>query len=45
MVALQIQWIEILLRQSKLSDAATVTYLNSKYATLQSLNNLLVQMF
>jgi hypothetical protein len=27
------------LRQSKLTDATTVTYLNSKYAQLQSLNN------
>jgi hypothetical protein len=30
--------LRILLRQSKLTDA-TVTYLNSKYAQLQSLNN------
>jgi hypothetical protein len=28
-----------LLRQSQLTDAATVTYLNSKYATLQASNN------
>jgi hypothetical protein len=27
------------LRQSKLTDATTVTYLNNKYAQLQSLNN------
>jgi hypothetical protein len=32
-------WLKILLRQNKLTDAATVTYLNSKYATLQTLNN------
>ncbi|MBB1192237.1 hypothetical protein DNC80_00940 [Flavobacterium sp. SOK18b] len=31
--------LRILLRQSKLTDPATVTYLNSKYATLQALNN------
>lgn len=31
--------LRILLRQSELKDAATVTYLNSKYAQLQSLNN------
>lgn len=31
--------LRILLRQSKLTDAATVTYVNSKYATLQTLNN------
>lgn len=31
--------LRILLRQSKLTDAATVTYLNTKYATLQALNN------
>jgi hypothetical protein len=31
--------LRILLRQSKLTDAATVTYLNSKYADLRSLNN------
>jgi hypothetical protein len=28
-----------ILRQSQLTDAATVTYLNSKYATLQASNN------
>jgi hypothetical protein len=32
--------LRILLRQSQLTDAATVTYLNSKYATLQASNNL-----
>jgi hypothetical protein len=31
--------LRILLRQSQLTDAATVTYVNSKYATLQTLNN------
>jgi hypothetical protein len=31
--------LRILLRQSQLTDAATVTYLNSKYATLQASNN------
>jgi hypothetical protein len=31
--------LRILLRQSKLTDATTVTYLNNKYAQLQSLNN------
>ncbi|OAB27661.1 Starch-binding associating with outer membrane [Flavobacterium fryxellicola] len=31
--------LRILLRQSKLSDAATVAYVNSKYAQLQALNN------
>ena len=31
--------LRILLRQSKLTDAATVTYLNGKYASLQASNN------
>jgi hypothetical protein len=31
--------LRILLRQNQLTDAATVTYLNSKYATLQASNN------
>lgn len=31
--------LRILLRQSKLTDGATVTYLNAKYAELQSLND------
>ena len=34
--------LRILLRQSKLTDGATVTYLNAKYADLRALNNFMI---